>query len=52
MKYEKPEINVLTSAIGAVRQSCPNKGGPFADSEGECGGTNPKSGNGAYEADE
>jgi hypothetical protein len=52
MNYEKPEINVLTSAINAVRQSCPNKEGQLKDNEGECGGSNPKSGNGAYEADE
>jgi len=52
MKYEKPEIGVLASAISAVQGNCP-KGGIVTDSNpGRCGGDEPHTNNSAYEADE
>jgi hypothetical protein len=46
MKYEKPEIVILASAMDAIH-SCSEKGEGPSD---HCGGIEPT--NGAYEADE
>lgn len=52
MKYEKPEIGVLESAIRAVQGNCP-KAGLSSDSDpGRCGGDQPHTNGSAYEADE
>jgi hypothetical protein len=49
MRYEKPEVVVSASALGAIHGNCV-KGLPHADTS-DCGSTHPSSGS-AYEADE
>jgi hypothetical protein len=49
MRYEKPQLGVLTSALDAI-QSSGNKSGSHKDSD--CGGSDSRPTNCAYEADE
>ncbi len=52
MRYQKPEVVVLGSALRAVQNTCPDpkKGNFHADSDPDC--TKTHSTPGAYEADE
>lgn len=51
MKYEKPEIARIASALEAIQSNCGGKGQGDLDSNEGCGSTGRTDGS-AYEADE